>query len=148
MNDPPLRYYFSIDLHRGVRLELPGNRGGRLEACDISSSTVQDPRTRRAAMRSLGIRQMCGATLWAANMAETTPSIERGVKCHGMHWECSRGLRTLGIAVERSGMRRARCIAIDKPLGMLEVCIDLEKQTKSTKLQGECEIKRSAGEHH
>ena len=75
-------------------------------------------------MRSLGMQQMCGATLWAVNMGETTPSIGRAVKCHGVHWKCSRGLWTLGIAVERSVMRRALCIAIDKPLDMLELCIE------------------------
>ena len=44
-----------------------------------------------------------------------------------MHRICSGRLRALEIAVERSGMTRARCIAADKPLDVLEVCIGLEK---------------------
>ena len=56
------------------------------------------------------------------NMTETAASIGRVAKCHGMQWICSGRLRTLEIAVERSGMSRARCIAVDKPPDMLEVC--------------------------
>ena len=82
-------------------------------------------------MHSLGIRQMCGATLWTVNMTQTAASIGRAVKGHGMHWKCSGGLRTLEIPVERSGMSRARCIAVDKPLDMLEVCIELEKHPRA-----------------
>ena len=75
-------------------------------------------------MHSLGIRQMCGATFWTVNMTQTAASIGRAVKGHGMHWMCSGGLRTLEIAVERSGMSRARCIAVDKPLDNLKVRIE------------------------
>ena len=74
---------------------------------------------------------MCGATLWTVNITKTAASIGRAVKCHGMHWKCSGGLRTLEIAVERSGMSRARCIAVDKQLDMLEVCIELEKHPRA-----------------
>ena len=82
-------------------------------------------------MHSLGIRQMCGGTLWTVNMTKTAASIGRVVKCHEMHWICSGRLRTLEIAVERSGMSRARCIAVDKPLDMLEVCIEQEKHPRA-----------------
>ena len=82
-------------------------------------------------MHSLGIRQMCGATLWTVNMTQTAASIGRAVKGHGMHWICSGRLWTLEIPVERSGMSRARCIAVDKPLDMLEVCIELEKHPRA-----------------
>ena len=82
-------------------------------------------------MHSLGIRQMCGATLWTVNMTQTAASIGRAVKGHGMHWICSGRLRTLEIAVERSGMSRARCIAVGKQLDMLEVCIELEKHPRA-----------------
>ena len=74
--------------------------------------------------------------MWTVNMTQTAASIGRAVKGHGMHWICSGGLRTLEIAVERSGMSRARCIAVDKPLDMLEVCIEQENQPKGTKLPG------------
>ena len=60
-------------------------------------------------------------------MTKTAASIGRAVKGHGMHRICSGRLRALEIAVERSGMTRARCIAVDKPLDVLEVCIGLEK---------------------
>ena len=69
--------------------------------------------------------------MWTMNMTETAASIGRAVKGHGMHWICSGRLRTLEIAVERSGMSRARCIAVDKPLDMLEVCIELEKHPRA-----------------
>ena len=78
-------------------------------------------------MHNLGIRQMFGATLWTMSMTKTAASIGRAVKGHGMHRICSGRLRALEIAVERSGMTRARCIAIDKPLDVLEVCIGPEK---------------------
>ena len=78
-------------------------------------------------MHNLGIRQMFGATLWTMSMTKTAASIGRAVKGHGMHRICSGRLRALEIAVERSGMTRARCIAVDKPLDVLEVCIGLEK---------------------
>ena len=74
---------------------------------------------------------MCGATLWAANMAKNAASIGKAMNDHGMRWICSGGLRTLEIAVERSGMSRARCFAADKPLDMLEVCIELEKHPRA-----------------
>ena len=35
MSDPPLTCYSPIDAYRCVRPELPGNRGGRLKACDV-----------------------------------------------------------------------------------------------------------------
>ena len=60
-------------------------------------------------------------------MTKTAASIGRAVKGHGMHRICSGRLLVLEIAVERSGMTRARCIAVDKPLDVLEVCIGLEK---------------------
>ena len=60
-------------------------------------------------------------------MTKTVASIGRAVKGHGMHRICSGRLLVLEIAVERSGMTRARCIAVDKPLDVLEVCIGLEK---------------------
>jgi len=60
-------------------------------------------------------------------MTKTAASIGRAVKGHGMHRICSGRLLVLEIAVERSGMTRARCIAGDKPLDVLEVCIGLEK---------------------
>ena len=82
-------------------------------------------------MHSLGIRQMCGATLWTVNMTKTAASIGRAVKGHGMYWICSGGLRTLDIAVERSGMSRARCFTVDKQLDMLEVCIELKKHPRA-----------------
>ena len=97
-------------------------------------------------MHSLGIRQMHGATLWTVNMTKTAASIGRAVKGDGMHWICSGGLRTLEIAVERSGMSRARCIAVDKPPDMLEVCVELEKHPRGTKYPKKCIVKRSAGE--
>ena len=60
-------------------------------------------------------------------MTKTVASIGRAVKGHGMHRICSGRLLVLEIAVERSGMTRARCIADDKPLDVLEFCIGLEK---------------------
>ena len=60
-------------------------------------------------------------------MTKTVASIGMAVKGHGMHRICSGRLRALDIAVECSGMTRARCIAVDKPLDVLEVCIGLEK---------------------
>ena len=80
---------------------------------------------------------MCGATLWIVNMMKTAASIGRAVNGHGMHLICSGGLRTLDIAVDRSGMSRARCFAVDKQLDMLEVCIELENRPKGRKLPGE-----------
>ena len=65
--------------------------------------------------------------MWTMSMTKTSASIGRAVKGHGMHRICSGRLRALEIAVERSGMTRARCIAIDKPLDVLEVCIGPEK---------------------
>ena len=53
-------------------------------------------------MRSLGIRQMCGATLWAVNVAKTAASIGKAMNDDGMRWICSGGLWTLEIAVDRS----------------------------------------------
>ena len=53
------------------------------------------------------------------------------MKGHGMHWICSGGLRTLEIAVDRSGMSRRRCVAVDKQLDTLEVCIELEKRARA-----------------
>ena len=82
-------------------------------------------------MHNLGIRQMFGATLWTMSMTKTVASIGRAVKGHGMHWICSGRLWTLEIAVERSGMSRARCIAVDELLDMLEVCIELEKHPRA-----------------
>ena len=55
-------------------------------------------------------------------MAETAASFGRVVKCYGMFWTCIGRQRTLEIAVERSRMSRTRCIAVDKPPDMLEVC--------------------------
>ena len=78
-------------------------------------------------MHNLGIRQVFGATLWTVNRTKTAASIGRAVNGHGMHRICSGRLRALEIAVECSGMTRARCIAVDKPLDVLEVCIGLEK---------------------
>ena len=82
-------------------------------------------------MHSLGIRQMCGATLWAVNIVKTAASIGKAMNDHGMRWICSGGLRTLEIAVDRSGMSRRRCVAVDKQLDMLEVCIELEKHPRA-----------------
>ena len=65
--------------------------------------------------------------MWTVHMTQTAASIGRAVKGHGMHWICSGRLRTLEIPVERSGMSRARCSAVDKPRDMLEVCIEREK---------------------
>ncbi len=78
-------------------------------------------------MHNLRIRQMFGTTLWTMSMTKTAASIGRAVKGYGMYQICSGRLRALEIAVERSGMARARCIAVDKPLDLLEVCIGLEK---------------------
>ena len=78
-------------------------------------------------MHNLGIRHMFGATLWTMSRTKTAASIGRAVKGHGMHRICSGRLRALEIAVERSGMTRARCIAVDKPLDALEVRIEPEK---------------------
>jgi len=78
-------------------------------------------------VHNLRIRQMFGTTLWTMSMTKTAASIGRAVKGHGMHRICSGRLLVLEIAVERSGMTRARCIAGDKPLDVLEVCIGLEK---------------------
>ena len=79
-------------------------------------------------MHSLGIRQMFGATLWTMNKTKTAASIGRAVNGHGMHRIHSGRLRALEIAVECSGMTRARCIAVDEPLDVLEVCKGLEKR--------------------
>ena len=49
----------------------------------------------------------------------------------GVHRISSGGLRTLDIAVDRSGMSRARCVTVDKQLDALEVCIELEKRPKA-----------------
>ena len=68
------------------------------------------------------------------------------MKGHGMHWICSGGLRTLEIAVERSRMSRTRCIAVDKPPDMLEVCEKIGEAPEGTKYPKNCEVKRSAGE--
>ena len=48
-----------------------------------------------------------------------------------MYWICSGRLQTPEIAVERSGMSLAGYIAVDKPLDMLEVCIELEKHPRA-----------------
>ena len=97
-------------------------------------------------MHSLGTRQMCGGTLWTVNMTKTAASIGRAVKGNGMHWICSGRLRTLEIAVERSGMSRARRIAADKPPDMLEVCEKIGEAPEGTKCPKNCEVKGSAGE--
>ena len=73
-------------------------------------------------MLSLGIKQMCRATLSTANMAETAASFGRVMKCYGMHWTCIERLWPPEIAVERSRMSRMRRIAVDKPPDMLGVC--------------------------
>ena len=64
-------------------------------------------------------------------MTKAAASIGTAVKGHGMHWICSGRLWTLETAVERSGMSRARCIAVDELLDMLEVCIELEKHPRA-----------------
>ena len=65
--------------------------------------------------------------MWTVNRTIMAASIGRAVNGHGMHRIYSGRLRALEIAVECSGMTRARCIAVDKPLDVLEVCIGLEK---------------------
>ena len=69
-------------------------------------------------------------------MTKTAASIGRAVNGHGMHWICSGRLRTLEIAVERSGMSRARCIAVDEPVDNLEVRIE-SKSTQGHKVPEE-----------
>ena len=90
-------------------------------------------------MHNLGIRQMFGATLWTMSMTKTSASIGRAVKGHGMHRICSGRLRALEIAVERSGMTRARCIAVDEPLDNLEVRIE-SKSTQGHEVTEEMRI--------